>query len=178
MQLAIAVLFGLVLPLLDQVTLSLLLGGATFGLIYYFRAYKDGHLTQEESGYLDIVTKLVKITIVVQAIIQGLSVAVGLYAYKTEPSLYQRLSFSDFYTPILLLSIIVVAMLIRMHEISKAMAPAIAGALWYAYFIIRQIPEAGLLSPIQFFAIVILWLCLFVLGFDTIKKLYWKRKSK
>lgn len=179
MQTFLIVLIGYIMPILDQVTISLLLGAATFGLIFYFKSNKDGHIDEKEKDTLTVIAQVLRASTLGQIAIQGVTIAVGLYAYKMSPESYQALSISDFYVPILLATIIFVAVLIKYKEIGKDLAPAIAGASWYGYFFARNLQaDLSTLSVVQFVAIAALWGCAFVLGFDYIKQVYWKRKNK
>lgn len=156
--------FALLVFLLQQLGIALGVGASTFALMFYIVGISDGVIDASEKRFMHAVYTTLRLSlfliIVTGILITGAHYFAGEIATITAPSYLFKW--------ILLLCIVVNASLMDLRMLPPHIGGAIAGASWYALFVLHTLSLS--LSWGLLFAVYVAWLIIFYVGFTLLQK--------
>lgn len=129
----------LFLHVFQQMAISLSIGAATFSLIFYYKAIRDGKIDAEEQGFLRVVYQVLRIGLGAIVISELLLLAI----FTSEGLLSLILTTAFWFRWLLLLIIVGTAVSMDAGYVPSWLGPALAGASWYMYAITTTLSRTG-----------------------------------
>jgi len=149
----------LLIFLLQQLGVTLGVGASTFAMMFYIVGISDGEIDASERRFMHATYTTIRIGLFL-IIITGLATAAAHYLAGDIATLLQP---AFIFKWILLFIIIMHGVLVDTRILSSQIGGVIAGASWYALFVIHA------LSPVTnwftVIALYIIWLIVFSIGF-------------
>lgn len=163
---------GLLLYLLQQFGVTLAVGASTFSILFYIVGLSDGVVDASEKRFMHAVYKTLRVGLLCILITGMLITAAHYFAGEYDVIMAPAYLFKW----ILLAIIIITATLMDLRIFSGAVGGVIAGASWYALFVVHTLSLS--FDWVTLWSVYLAWLVLFWIAFrilqQTAKGLYLK----